>query len=524
MKKRFFAVLLAVLFVFHVPVCYATDVRVQTQEGQIKAAVEEYLSRYANVVYSFEDDDLRIGTVAGVDDETVCSNGRTDEAEVTFAAKASKFAEYANIKADYFKRYHQEHGIIRENCRYEYDYHQISVDNSIATVRVSEFAYFNYEDDPIDSVLESVFNLTLSKKSGNWLISDVFEENWFDAEFSAMDIQEIKTAVALLDRTEELQTAEELSTPDDPEIEITSTSANQRIYYNKANASAYAMTYTTSNSSASATSFYNSNFSDWTSYGDCQNFASQCVWAGFYGNNDSTAIYSYAVPMDTVGGSDTLTWYGSSVQWNETSTWRGCDMFRNYVIASSSDSGVGLYGDVYDISANSGISGVSYSTLVGAVIQVDGYVNGQSAAYNHSVVVDSATGLSRDEIYCCAHTSMAKHVKLSDLSQSKAKLIIPRYFRTENSTANLIRGTLMNPVQQGSSATISSYTMDTQYKMTMRIFTPSGTSVYQTVYNSAEINYLYTFSEKGLYRIVTYAKVNSENDTASSHQFYIRVY
>lgn len=57
----------------------------------------------------------------------------------------------------YFKRYRQEHDNIRENRRYEFDFHSISIDNSVATVKVSEFAYFNYESNPIDSVLESVF-------------------------------------------------------------------------------------------------------------------------------------------------------------------------------------------------------------------------------------------------------------------------------------------------------------------------------------------------------------------------------
>lgn len=520
MKKviRFVVILLAVLTI-QIPHCFAIDIELQSQETQIKSAVEEYLSRYANVVYAFGDDDLRAGTGAETYFETACSN---DEIGIALTSEANRFAEYIEIKAAYFKRYRQEHDIIRENSRYEYDYHSISVDDSIATVIVSEYAFFNYAGDPINSVLESVFTITLYKINDNWVISNISEESWFDAAFSDMDISEIKIAVESLEQTNAVEATEVSIISEEPEIEVTS--ADQKIYYNKNNASAYAMTYTTSKSNVSPTSFYNSNFSDWTSYGDCQNFASQCVWAGFYGNNDSTAIYNHATPMDTVGSNGNLTWYGSSVQWNETSTWRGCDMFRNYITASSLDDEIGLYGEIYDIAANSGVSSVSYSALIGAVIQVDGYLNGELAHYNHSVVVDAATGLSRDEIYCCAHTGMAKHVKLSEISQSVAKLIIPKYFRIEDSTANIIRGTLMNPIAQNSTATIASYTTGKQYKMTMRIFAPSGTYTSLTEYNCTRISKSYTFSEVGLYRIITYAKINSEDDVASSNQFYIRVY
>lgn len=151
--------------------------------------------------------------------------------------------------------------------------------------------------------------------------------------------------------------------------------------------------------------------------------------------------------MDTVGNTD-LSWYGSSTQWNETSTWRGCDMFRTYVLTSSENDDVGLYGDVYDISANSNVTGVNYTSLVGAVIQVEGRLNGVLTPYNHSVVVDAATSLNRNDIYCCAHNQIIKHNKLSEISLGSAKLIIPKYFRVEESTSNMLKGTLMPPQAQ----------------------------------------------------------------------------
>lgn len=73
--------------------------------------------------------------------------------------------------------------------------------------------------------------------------------------------------------------------------------------------------------------------------------------------------------------------------------------------------------------------------------------------------------------------------------------------------------------------TIESFATGTQYKMTMRVFKPSGAYTTTTKYNCSRISMdKYEFTETGLYRIVTYAKPTSENDVANSHQFYIRVY
>lgn len=83
----------------------------------------------------------------------------------------------------------------------------------------------------------------------------------------------------------------------------------------------------------------------------------------------------------------------------------------------------------------------------------------------------------------------------------------------------------MPPQAQNTEKTIESFATGTQYKMTMRVFKPSGAYTTTTKYNCSRISMdKYEFTETGLYRIVTYAKPTSENDVASSHQFYIRVY
>ena len=80
----------------------------------------------------------------------------------------------------------------------------------------------------------------------------------------------------------------------------------------------------------------------------------------------------------------------------------------------------------------------------------------------------------------------------------------------------------MPPQAQNTEKTIESFATGTQYKMTMRVFKPSGAYTTTTKYNCSRISMdKYEFTETGLYRIVTYAKPTSENDVANSHQFYI---
>ena len=120
-----------------------------------------------------------------------------------------------------------------------------------------------------------------------------------------------------------------------------------------------------------------SNFSSWG--GDCQNFASQCIWYAVGGANNSTAINGHYAPMMT-GGSNNRKWYSDgNYQYDPACNWIDVDCFANYIAAYTSASG-GLYGQI--------ISGCAYAKP-GDIIQIDTDGNG---AYEHSVVVYSVTG------------------------------------------------------------------------------------------------------------------------------------
>lgn len=64
------------------------------------------------------------------------------------------------------------------------------------------------------------------------------------------------------------------------------------------------------------------------------NFASQCVYAGFYGSDDATSVTAGTFPQDKSGTSSTSRWYAKPVEpyW----AWTAVSLFDDYVEAQSS--------------------------------------------------------------------------------------------------------------------------------------------------------------------------------------------
>ena len=73
---------------------------------------------------------------------------------------------------------------------------RIMADDASASVKVSEYAFFNYAGDPVDSIRETVYDVELRKIDDCWFIYNVAEEGWFDGEFSNMTIDEMNDAVS----------------------------------------------------------------------------------------------------------------------------------------------------------------------------------------------------------------------------------------------------------------------------------------------------------------------------------------
>ena len=108
---------------------------------------------------------------------------------------------------------------------------------------------------------------------------------------------------------------------------------------------------------------YNSKFPSYANYGgDCQNFASQCVWYGLGGTDTVAKISSHAVPM-VYSGSNAIKWYCGNTYWDydPLKHWTVVGDFQD-MIADSTSGQHGLYGTVW--------FGYQYAS-VGDVLAVD---------------------------------------------------------------------------------------------------------------------------------------------------------
>lgn len=139
-------------------------------------------------------------------------------------------------------------------------------------------------------------------------------------------------------------------------------------------------------------------FPDFSSIGgDCQNFASQCIWYGLGGISSDAEIRNASQPMvnPNWAGSTSREWYVKK-DWSHSPSWTEVNSFANNV-AGGASSDVGLYGTVYEGYANA---------QTGDIIQYR--IKGDDK-YQHSYVVVGVSGTygsrEADNIAVCAHTT-----------------------------------------------------------------------------------------------------------------------
>ncbi|MBQ1430735.1 MAG: amidase domain-containing protein [Firmicutes bacterium] len=167
-------------------------------------------------------------------------------------------------------------------------------------------------------------------------------------------------------------------------------------YINTNKVKNYARQYS---SNASGTGSYNSNFMA-IAGNDCQNFASQSIWYGLGGADDSTSINNKYWPMVASGP---YSWYGT--KYAVSAKWSYCGDFGS-LIANTVANREGPHGLVY--------SGIS-KAQVGDIIQ---YSKLNNSVWDHSFVVVAVTGTygsrTASNITVCAHTNNRKDVLLSN--------------------------------------------------------------------------------------------------------------
>lgn len=318
-----------------------------------------------------------------------------------------KIAEYystndvKNIKNDssfhlfeYEKQMRDDNYLNISDEKFEYTINSITITDGKAIVKCYEYYEYTYKNDSERSSRGTEYQLTLEKKDNKWEIVDVTSNNELENLFKETDNVSV-----------ELQFDFDIEDEsNDAAITATSETTHE---YDRTAAAQYALDYS---SSSDGTGAYNTNFP--SSKADCQNFVSQCIWAGLGGTNTATAISKKNKPMITDAD---RAWY--CTQSGHSATWTVVGTFRDY-IAKEADNKVGLYGVRY---AKNTIA----KAQKGDVVQIT--INGKWA---HSYIINKVTGTygsrTLNDIYICAHTTNRNNENgalLIDLDKMDFRLI-----------------------------------------------------------------------------------------------------
>lgn len=491
---------------------------------EVRAVVELFLRSFTEEALLYVERDQRAGTVASPDvlipPEAETQVFQLNGKDVSLAEMRENIA-FIEKKADYCAGMRQLQNIYRGDLQLDYTFQEMDFTGDACRVKVTEAAGFWYLDSGRPSVNEAIYWIDLVKWNGQWLVAAATDGSQFDRTYSklggAFDVDAALNALSVSLQQENCQ------------VMFPQTDGGWgTIPYNGVNAAAYAYTYSRLTAGARKPEYYNPRFVNYAGKGgDCMNFASQCMWAGFGGSETASAISGHALPMDASGADQ---WFGRYAERDKINTsWISCQAFRQYLTGRSDAAGTGgangssepgMYATVLDIAAGSPVTGVEPPELVGAAAQVEG----GSGAYGHAIVITAADGLRRDQIYFCGHTKNVTHVKLGDCYLGELKIYIPRYFRVGASQANCIMPLRLPPVEVGSIGLLGAQAGGPQAQMWLAVTSPDGeTMQFAPVEDVDRCEAEYIFPQAGLYRVDCYAQ-SVPGGGVSSVTFYVRCY
>lgn len=468
------------------------------EQVEILSAVEALLRSYQEEAMLYEARDLRSGTAA---DPSLVDNGQTfhvrDEG-LTLAQLGDNLI-FLEKKAAFYAMMRQIQGIYREDLQLFYDFGDPEITENVCRVSVKETEQFRYTDSDRLSVNETYYTVRLVKPEDRWIIADVTDGSRFDTFY--------KEQGAAFDENAALAEFAAALERDGCTVSYTAPPSGEGVLpYNGANAAAYAYTYSRLAAGTPRSGFYNSQFYRYDGQGgDCQNFASQCIWAGFGGSQTGSAIRRGALPMDASGSDQ---WFGRAASGGKINhSWISCRSFRKYLTGNEDGTGIegsnasgetGMYATILDVASASALTGASPEELVGAVAHVEG----SGGSYSHAIVLTEATGNRRSEIWFCGHTKDVTHIKLGDYYIWPMKVYIPRGLRTGGTTSGGIQVDRLQPVEAGSSGVLSVRCGEAREKLVINVTPPDGTQVRAaTSYGMDRCEVEYLFDEPGLYEV-----------------------
>lgn len=151
------------------------------------------------------------------------------------------------------------------------------------------------------------------------------------------------------------------------------------------------------------------------------------------------------------------------------------------VKASSTESGIVC--DTHSVPYNSdnmvGSSGLTKNDLIGAALHVNG-----ADPLGHAVIINNATGTTRQTVYYTCYNNCAKNIRLStrfpsskSSTDNKIYVMVPRYLRGANgATSNYLYADLQNALVKGTSGvrqTLYGRSVSAVSSLTMKVYKPN---------------------------------------------------
>ncbi|MHB8094133.1 MAG: amidase domain-containing protein [Candidatus Aminicenantales bacterium] len=164
---------------------------------------------------------------------------------------------------------------------------------------------------------------------------------------------------------------------------------------------------------------------------DCQNFVSQCLWAGFNGIDDVAHIESHEYPM-IESNMDAITWWcdsSNSGTWQYLGStwypWVNVADFSRMIIRNRENQWQGLHGWGYQV-------GFDYYSIGDVVITKTG---------SHAMIISDIIDYNGDgspqfnELYVCGHTNNRCNKRLNELSDDSLSFYYRRISGFRRQTA-----------------------------------------------------------------------------------------
>lgn len=328
-------------------------------------------------------------------EQSFLSNSDFNIAKYYSAIEAKNIKKGSSVKLfEYEKQMRDDNSADISNEKFEYTINSITITGDKATAKCYEQYEYTYKNDPVRSSRGIEYQITFVKKDNKWEIVDITTNN------------ELERLVAQTGGVSGKYTFD-FDIDEEVEEETNNSGSAKAVSavthdYNRTNAAEYALQYSDSTHTNSATSAYNSKFPQFAP-NDCQNFVSQCVWAGLGGSNTSTAISNKNKPMITTTGRK---WFCSSAS-SYTTSWTVVGDFRDYVVPEA-DGEDGIYGVRY-------LKGKIANAQKGDVVQICD----SNGTWYHSYIISSVTGTygsrTLSNINICAHTSNRRNENLANV-------------------------------------------------------------------------------------------------------------